>query len=62
MLMYNCMLRFLIFSLQDLAVLESMQLALDNVVNAIFDGSNDFTHVNAEVQLALCRTFEGYFS
>ncbi|KAL5136044.1 Protein HASTY 1 [Glycine soja] len=44
---------------QDLAVMESMQLALENVVNAAFDGSNDFTKANAEVQLALCRTFEG---
>ncbi|KAK7284295.1 hypothetical protein RJT34_19040 [Clitoria ternatea] len=44
---------------QDLAVTESMQLALENVVNAVFDGSNDFTKANAEVQFALCRTFEG---
>ncbi|KAH1079333.1 hypothetical protein AAZX31_19G226200 [Glycine max] len=44
---------------QDLAVMESMQLALENVVNAAFDGSNDFTKTNAEVQFALCRTFEG---
>ncbi|KAI4301872.1 hypothetical protein L6164_035110 [Bauhinia variegata] len=44
---------------QDLAVMESMQLALENVVNAIFDGSNDITKLNTEVQLALCRIFEG---
>lgn len=44
---------------QDLAVMESMQLALDNVVTAVFDGSNDFTKANAEIQFALCRTFEG---
>ncbi|XP_027350617.1 protein HASTY 1 [Abrus precatorius] len=44
---------------QDLAVMESMQLALENVVNAVFDGSNDLTKANAEVQFALCRTFEG---
>ncbi|XP_019423263.1 PREDICTED: protein HASTY 1 [Lupinus angustifolius] len=44
---------------QDLAVLESMQLALENVVSAIFDGSNDFAKANTEVQLALCRAFEG---
>ncbi|RDX99328.1 Protein HASTY 1, partial [Mucuna pruriens] len=44
---------------QDLAVMESMQLALENVVNAVFDGSNDVTKANAEVQFALCRTFEG---
>lgn len=44
---------------QDLAIMENMQLALENVVNAVFDGSNDFTKANAEVQFALCRTFEG---
>ncbi|KAK7258781.1 hypothetical protein RIF29_24367 [Crotalaria pallida] len=44
---------------QDLAVLESMQLALDNVVNAVFDGPNDFAKANAEVQHALSRAFEG---
>ncbi|KAE9615987.1 hypothetical protein Lalb_Chr04g0261021 [Lupinus albus] len=44
---------------QDLAVLESMQLSLENVVSAIFDGSNDFAKASAEVQLALCRAFEG---
>lgn len=41
--------------------MESMQLALENVVNAVFDRSNDFSKANAEVQFALCRTFEGYF-
>ncbi|KAL2345751.1 hypothetical protein Fmac_007036 [Flemingia macrophylla] len=44
---------------QDLAVMESMQLALENVVNAVFDGCSDFSKANAEVQFALCRTFEG---
>ncbi|KAK7332919.1 hypothetical protein VNO80_29676 [Phaseolus coccineus] len=44
---------------QDLAVMESMQLAIEGVVNAVFDGSNDFTKTNPEVQFALCRTFEG---
>ncbi|QCD77691.1 exportin-5 [Vigna unguiculata] len=44
---------------QDLAVMESMQLAIEGVVNAVFDGSNDFTKTNAEVQFALFRTFEG---
>ncbi|KAL9320333.1 hypothetical protein ACSQ67_012172 [Phaseolus vulgaris] len=44
---------------QDLAVMESMQLAIEGVVNAVFDGSNDFTKTNADVQFALCRTFEG---
>ncbi|KAK7397264.1 hypothetical protein VNO78_18431 [Psophocarpus tetragonolobus] len=44
---------------QDLAVMESMQLALENVVNAVFDGSSDSTKANDEVQFALHRTFEG---
>ncbi|XP_058738613.1 protein HASTY 1-like [Vicia villosa] len=44
---------------QDLAVVESMQLALENVVNAVFDRSSDIAEANAEVQFALCRTFEG---
>lgn len=42
--------------------MESMQLALENVVNAVFDRSNDIAKANAEVQFALCRTFEGYCS
>ncbi|KAK2419191.1 protein HASTY [Trifolium repens] len=44
---------------QDLAVLESMHLALENIVNAVFDRSNDIAEANAEVQFALCRTFQG---
>lgn len=39
--------------------MESMQLPLENVVNAVFDGSNDFGRMPSEVQLALCRIFEG---
>jgi len=39
-----------------------MPLALENVVNAVFDRSNDIAEENAAVQLELCRTFEGYFS
>lgn len=46
---------------QDLAVMESMQSALENVVNAVFDGSNVFGRGSSEVQLALCRRFEGFF-
>lgn len=41
--------------------MESMQLALENVVNAVFDGSNEFSKENSEVQLALYRIFEGFF-
>ncbi|KAJ7978054.1 Protein HASTY 1 [Quillaja saponaria] len=44
---------------QDLAVMESMQLALENVVGAVFDGSNDFSEASSEVRHALSRTFEG---
>jgi exportin-5 len=39
-----------------------MPLALENIVNAVFDRSNDIAEANAEVQFALCRTFQGYFS
>ncbi|XP_057439439.1 protein HASTY 1 [Lotus japonicus] len=44
---------------QDLAVMESTQLALEIVVNTVFDGSNDCVKSNAEIQFALFRTFEG---
>lgn len=40
--------------------MESMQLALENVVNTVFDGFNEFSKANAEAQLALCRIFEGF--
>lgn len=41
--------------------MESMQLSLENVVNAVFDASNEFAKANAEVELAVCRIFEGFF-
>ncbi|XP_048226148.1 protein HASTY 1 [Ricinus communis] len=44
---------------QELAVMESTQVALENVVNAIFDGSSEFAGGSPEVHLALCRIFEG---
>ncbi|KAL5566976.1 hypothetical protein UlMin_030140 [Ulmus minor] len=44
---------------QELAVMESMQLALENVVSAIFDGSNEVAGGSSEVHLASCRIFEG---
>ncbi|KAL3516211.1 hypothetical protein ACH5RR_023113 [Cinchona calisaya] len=44
---------------QEMAIMESMQLPLENVVNTVFDGSNDFGRMPSEVQLALCRIFEG---
>lgn len=45
---------------QNLATLESMQLAVDNVVAAIFDGSNDDTGSGSDAQLASCRILEGF--
>ncbi|XP_016652665.1 PREDICTED: protein HASTY 1 [Prunus mume] len=44
---------------QDLAVMESMQLALENVVSTIFDGSNEIGGGHSEVQHGLCKIFEG---
>lgn len=44
---------------QDLPVMESMQMALENVVISIFDGSNEFAGGSSEVHLDLCRMFEG---
>ena len=47
---------------QKLTLMESTQVALKNVVSAIFDGSNDYAGGNSEVHLALCRIFEGFFA
>ncbi|KAG8369530.1 hypothetical protein BUALT_Bualt14G0023100 [Buddleja alternifolia] len=44
---------------QDLALMESMHLALENVVSAIFYGSNEYSKSSAEIQLSLHRIFEG---
>ncbi|KAF8017914.1 hypothetical protein BT93_H2969 [Corymbia citriodora subsp. variegata] len=44
---------------QDLALMESMQLALENVANAVFDGLSEFGGGYSEVQLTLCTIFEG---
>ncbi|KAF3651221.1 Protein HASTY 1 [Capsicum annuum] len=44
---------------QELVILESMQLALENVVNAVFDGSSVTVKSSSEVQQSLCRLFEG---
>ncbi|MBA0816826.1 hypothetical protein Gohar_001447, partial [Gossypium harknessii] len=44
---------------QDLAVMESMQVALESVVSSIFDGSNEFAGGSSEVHVALCGIFEG---
>ncbi|KAK9137001.1 hypothetical protein Sjap_007595 [Stephania japonica] len=45
---------------QDLATMEGLRLALETVVCAIFDGSNEVAGVSPEVQLAICKTFEGF--
>ncbi|CAH9101624.1 unnamed protein product [Cuscuta epithymum] len=44
---------------QELSHLESMHLALESVVNAVFDGPHEFERRNPEVQISLCRIFEG---
>ncbi|KAF8401555.1 hypothetical protein HHK36_012497 [Tetracentron sinense] len=44
---------------QDTAVMESMQLAFETVVSVVFDGSIEFVGGSSEIQLTLCRTFEG---
>ncbi|KAK1410770.1 hypothetical protein QVD17_37309 [Tagetes erecta] len=44
---------------QNLAMLESMQLAVENVVAAVFDGSNDNLGSASDAQLASCRILEG---
>ncbi|XP_056168223.1 protein HASTY 1 isoform X2 [Syzygium oleosum] len=44
---------------QDMALMECMQLALENVVNTVFDGLGEFGGGNSEVQLTLCTIFEG---
>lgn len=44
---------------QELVILESMQLALENVVTAVFDGSSETVRSSSGVQQSLCRMFEG---
>ncbi|KAK4414228.1 protein HASTY 1 [Sesamum alatum] len=44
---------------KDLAMIESMHLALENVVTAIFDGSNEYGKHSTEIQLSLHQIFEG---
>ncbi|XAR54705.1 hypothetical protein NMG60_11029962 [Bertholletia excelsa] len=44
---------------EELAVMDSVQLALENIVNIVFDGSYEFGGHSSETQLALCRIFEG---
>lgn len=47
------------FGIQDLAMMESMHLALENVVSTIFDGSNEYGKNSTEVQLSLHQILEG---
>lgn len=44
---------------KGLALMESMHLALENIVNVIFDGSTEFVHNSSEVQISLLKIFEG---
>ncbi|KAK1581941.1 hypothetical protein Q3G72_010413 [Acer saccharum] len=44
---------------QELAVMESMHLALENIVSSVFDGKNEVGGATSEVHLSLCRIFEG---
>ncbi|PWA66254.1 Armadillo-like helical [Artemisia annua] len=44
---------------QNLAVLESMHLAAENVMIAVFDGPNDDNVSATDAQLASCRILEG---
>lgn len=39
--------------------MESLQVALENVVSTAFDGSNDFGRGSPEVQVVLHGIFEG---
>ncbi|XP_024970855.1 protein HASTY 1 isoform X1 [Cynara cardunculus var. scolymus] len=43
----------------NLAILESMQLALENVLGTVFDGPNDDNGSGSDAQLASCRVLEG---
>ncbi|OVA15069.1 Exportin-1/Importin-beta-like [Macleaya cordata] len=44
---------------QELPIMESLHLALETVVGAIFDGSTELVGGNCEIHLAICRIFEG---
>ncbi|XP_071735484.1 protein HASTY 1 isoform X2 [Rutidosis leptorrhynchoides] len=44
---------------QNMGLLESMQLAVENVLAAVFDSSNDDIGSVSDVQLASCRILEG---
>lgn len=47
------------FEIQDLAIMESMYLALENVVITIFDGSNEYGKISPDLQHSLRQTLEG---
>lgn len=46
------------FEIQDLAIMESMHLALENIVITIFDGSNEYGKI-AGLQQSLHQILEG---
>ena len=52
---------FFLSDFKELAVMDSMQLALENVVSTIFDGSKEIAGGSSEVQLALGQTFGGFY-
>lgn len=51
--------KFVIWNFQDLLLMESMHLALETIVNAIFDGSAEFSGVISEMQVASHSILEG---
>lgn len=47
------------FEIQDLAIMESMHLALENIVVTIFDGPNEYSKISPDLQHSLRQTLEG---
>lgn len=50
---------FLEFEIQDLAMMESMHLGLENVVITIFDGSNEYGKIGPDLQHSIHQILEG---
>ncbi|XP_042059818.1 protein HASTY 1-like [Salvia splendens] len=46
-------------STKDLAIMESMHLALENIVVTIFDGPNEYSKISPDLQHSLRQTLEG---
>lgn len=51
--------KFIIWNFQDLLLMESMHVALETIVNAIFDGSAEFGGVISEIQVASHSILKG---